>query len=150
MHWNCCVWKRENLFMHIQQDFEELLGLLEENQVKYLIIDGYAVAFHGYPRLTKDLDIFYENSPANITRLRNTLLAFGFTKDGIPQDVFVTPGSILTFGLEPVRVDLLNSIDGIDFDRAYDNRTKGRYGKFEATFIGKQDLLINSSLTVVL
>jgi len=133
--------------MHIQQDFEELLGLLEKNQVKYLIVGGYAVAYHGYPRFTKDLDIFYENSPENITLLLKALLTFGFTKNDLPRDVFETSGNILTFGIEPVRVDLINTIDGVLFDTAYPNRKKGRYGKFEVAFIGKQDLLTNKRST---
>jgi Nucleotidyl transferase of unknown function (DUF2204) len=133
--------------MHIQQDFEELLGLLEEYQVRYLVIGGYAVAFHGYPRFTKDLDIFYDNSQDNINRLRNALLAFGFTENDIPPDVFAIPGNILTFGIEPVRIDLINKIDGIEFSSAYSNRSQGRYGKFDVAFIGKQELLINKRST---
>ena len=133
--------------MRIQQDFEELLGLLEENKVKYLIVGGYAVALHGYPRFTKDLDIFYENSEDNIVRLRKALLSFGFTQHDIPFDLFRTQGNILTFGIEPVRVDLINEIDGVEFNSAYANRVKSRYGRFEATFIGKKDLLFNKRST---
>lgn len=133
--------------MRIQQDFEELLGLLEENHVRYLIVGGYAVAFHGYPRFTKDLDIFFENTPDNISRLRKALLTFGFKKSDIPQDIFCVPGNILTFGIEPVRVDLINTIDGVEFNTAYANRVKSRYGKYEVAFIGKEDLLLNKRST---
>lgn len=133
--------------MRIQQDFEELLGFLEENEVKYLIVGGYAVAFHGYPRFTKDLDIFYKNTIENIARLRKALLDFGFTPADIPVEIFSVEGTILTFGIEPVRVDLINEIDGVAFDSAYDNRVKSRYGRFEVAFIGREDLLRNKRST---
>ena len=64
--------------MRTHQDFEELLGLLEQNHVRYLIVGGYAVAFHGYPRFTKNLDIFFENTSENISCLQKALLTFGF------------------------------------------------------------------------
>lgn len=133
--------------MRIQQDFEELLGLLEQNHVRYLIVGGYAVAFHGYPRFTKDLDIFFENTPENISRLQKALLTFGFKESDVPRDIFSVPGNILTFGIEPVRVDLLNRIDGVEFTIAYANRVKGRYGKYDVAFIGKEELLLNKRST---
>lgn len=133
--------------MRTHQDFEELLGLLEQNHVRYLIVGGYAVAFHGYPRFTKNLDIFFENTSENISRLQKALLTFGFEGSDIPHDIFSVPGNILTFGIEPVRVDLLNRIDGVEFTIAYANRVKSRYGKYDVAFIGREELLLNKRST---
>lgn len=129
--------------MTIQQDFRELLRLLEENEVDYLIIGGYAVAFHGYPRFTKDLDIFFRNSPENIQRLRKALIRFGFSSKDIPEHVFSEKGNILVFGIPPARIDLLNEIDGISFDEAFRNSIKGVYDGLQARFIGYDELLRN-------
>ncbi len=105
--------------MNIQQDFEELLQLLEEHQVEYLIVGGYAVAFHGYPRFTKDIDIYYNSSSTNIQKLQKALSEFGFTSEELPTDLFQTKGNIITFGVEPVRVDIINDISGVAFNDAW-------------------------------
>ena len=129
--------------MTIQQDFRELLRLLEENEVDYLIIGGYAVAFHGYPRFTKDLEIFFRSSPENIRRLRKALIGLGFSGKEIPENVFSEKGNILVFGVPPTRIDLLNEIEGISFEEAFLNSVKGSYDGLEARFIGYDELLRN-------
>jgi predicted nucleotidyltransferase len=91
--------------MNIQQDFRELLKLLEDNSVKYLIVGGYAVAFHGFPRLTKDIDIFFENSRENAEKIFDCLVKFGFPENDLDVETFMTSGNIITFGVEPVRVE---------------------------------------------
>ena len=131
--------------MIIQQDFRELLRLLEENEVDYLIIGGYAVAFHGYPRFTKDLDIFFRNTPENIERLRKAFLGFGFSDEDIPEHIFSKKGNILVFGVPPTRIYLLNEIDGVGFEEAFRNSVKGIYDGLEARFIGYEELLQNKS-----
>jgi hypothetical protein len=78
--------------MTTRNHFEELLRLLEENHVEYLIVGGYAVAYHGFPRFTKDIDIFYKNSPDNISRIRIALKSFGFSEKDIPVELFSEPG----------------------------------------------------------
>lgn len=133
--------------MTIQQDFRELLRLLEEKEVDYLIIGGYAVAFHGYPRFTKNLDIFFRNSPENIQRLRKALIEFGFRSIDIPEHVFSEKGNILVFGVSPVRIDLLNEIDGISFDEAFRTSIKSVYDGLQARFIGYDELLRNKNAT---
>ena len=129
--------------MNIQQDFEELLKLLEKNNVRYMIVGGYAIAFHGYPRFTKDIDIFFLNTKENIIKLRDALLAFGFTPESIPQKVFSEKGNIIQFGIVPVRVDLLNKIDGVSFEKAEKHIVRGRYGKTCVNFIGRVELIKN-------
>lgn len=133
--------------MNIQQDFEELLRLLEEHKVEYLVVGGYAVAFHGYARFTKDIDIYYKISPLNIRKLRKALTNFGFAQKDLPEDLFRTRGNIITFGVEPVRVDIINAIAGVRFTDAWKKRVRGTYGKVEANFIGKAELIKNKTAT---
>lgn len=144
---NVSDWKRGNSSMSIQPDFEEFLRLLEEHQVEYMIVGGYAVAFHGYVRFTKDIDIFFAPSPPNITRLRQALVEFGFREETLGRVAFERKGNILAIGVVPVRIDLLNDIDGIAFGEAQANAIRGRYGQVDVTFIGKEDLIRNKSST---
>jgi hypothetical protein len=134
--------------MNIQPDFEELLLLLEEHHVEYLIVGGYAVAFHGLPRFTKDIDIFYSAAPKNIAKLKSALQAFGFGHGELSDELFTTAGNIITFGIEPVRVDIINEISGVTFAEAWKHREEGMYGKCKTKFIGRIELIKNKSSTV--
>ena len=125
--------------MRTHPDFEELLRLLEEHRVDYMIVGGCAVAYHGYPRFTKDIDLFYDPSEGNIARLREALIAFAFSEQDLPHEAFTTPGSMVTFGVVPTRVDLINDIDGVSYDEARPNTVRGAYGDVEVTFIGLRD-----------
>ncbi len=145
---NYCDWKRVSFYMNIQQDFKELLRLLEENKVEYLIVGGYAVAFHGYPRFTKDIDIYYNICSDNIRKLQKSLLRFGFTSKDLPEYLFRTKGNIITFGVEPVRVDIINDISGVKFVNAWKKRVRGHYGDVEVNFIGRLDLIRNKKSTL--
>jgi hypothetical protein len=133
--------------MHIQPDFEELLRLLEDSEAEYLIVGGYAVAFHGYPRLTKDINIFYNCSLQNAKKVRNALVQFGFPPHDVGIELFAAKGNILTFGVEPVRVDFINEIAGIEFANAWTNRIRGEYGDVMVNFIGRRDLITNKLST---
>ncbi len=133
--------------MNTHPDFEELLRLLEEHRVDYMIVGGYAVAFHGHPRFTKDIDLFFDSRDENVHRLRIALVAFGFSEQDLPHEAFVLKGNVLTFGVPPTRVDLINSIDGVTFEEARPNSVRGTYGKVEVTFIGFDDLIKNKKST---
>ena len=133
--------------MITQQHFEELLKLLEENQVEYVVVGGYAVAFHGYPRFTKDIDIFFKNSELNVKRIKKALISFGFTDKDLPDDLFYEKGSIIQFGIEPLRVDIINEIDGVNIEDALKNSIRGKYGKVEINFIGINELIKNKEST---
>ena len=134
--------------MNTHPDFEELFRLLEENRVDYMIVGGYAVAFHGYPRFTKDIDIYFDAAAANVSRLRSALVAFGFQPENLPEDVFFVPGNMITFGVAPTRVDLLNRIDGVQYADAKVNVVRGMYGNVAVTFIGRGDLVTNKRSTL--
>jgi len=133
--------------MTTHPDFEELFRLLEDHHVDYMIVGGYAVAFHGYPRFTKDIDVFFEPSPENVARLRAALVAFGFEPQDLPEKAFTTRGNILTFGVPPTRVDLVNDIDGVRYADAKPNVVRGAYGGVEVTFIGRDELIQNKRAT---
>ena len=133
--------------MITQQHFEELLKLLEENQVEYVVVGGYAVAFYGYPRFTKDIDIFFKSSELNVKRIKKALISFGFTDKDLPDDLFYEKGNIIQFGIEPLRVDIINEIDGVNIEDALINSTRGKYGKVEINFIGINELIKNKEST---
>ena len=129
--------------MNIHPDFEDLLRLLEEHGVEYMIVGGYAVAYHGHPRFTKDIDVFFQLSEDNVGRLRQALIAFGFREEDLPLEAFMTVGNVLTFGVVPARVDLINEIDGVSFDEAFAERVRSTYGKVSVNFIGLKQLIKN-------
>jgi len=133
--------------MNTQPDFEDFLRLLESHRVEYMIVGGYAVAYHGFPRFTKDIDIFFSDAPENLLRLQATLVAFGFKPATIPLETLGKPEAVLAVGVEPVRIDLLNRIAGVTFAEARASTVRGRYGDVEVTFIGKEDLLRNKRAT---
>jgi len=133
--------------MNTHPDFEELLRLLEEHGVEYMIVGGYAVAYHGHPRFTKDIDVFFQMSEDNVGRLRQALVAFGFREEDLPLEAFMTAGNVLTFGVVPTRVDLVNEIDGVSYEEARPNVVRGKYGGVEVPFIGFDDLIRNKKAT---
>ncbi len=133
--------------MNIQEDFEELLRLLEDNSAKYLIVGGYAVAYHGFPRLTKDIDFFFDSSEGNVKKIFTSLVRFGFPESDLKLDSFTTKGNIITFGVEPVRVDFINTITGVEFQEAWKNKVRGKYGKVSVNFIGRVELIKNKLAT---
>ncbi|MGA2508239.1 MAG: DUF6036 family nucleotidyltransferase [Chitinispirillaceae bacterium] len=131
--------------MNIHEDFEEFLKLLNRKKVEYLIVGGYAVAFYGYVRVTKDLDILFHNSPQNIQRLKSALNGFGFPADGLSDVAFSEKGKIIRMGVSPVMIELINAISGVSFETAWKNRVKGEYGRTKVFYLSKPDLLKNKS-----
>jgi hypothetical protein len=116
---------------------------LRRRSVKALIVGGYAVAFHGRPRFTKDLDVFVEASPENAARLLAALADFGFGGLGLTLDDFSSPGKIVQLGVAPNRIDLLTTIDGVRFDDAWRHRLPGPFGRETVDYISAADLIRN-------
>ena len=87
--------------------------------------------------------ILYNLKKNNIKRIKNALVAFGFSEEDLPDELFTEKGNIIKFGMEPVRIDFLNEIDGVHFSEIAAGRVRGRYGKIEISFISKKDLIIN-------
>ena len=129
--------------MKVSQDFEELFGLLNKNQVKYLVVGGYAYAVHVEPRFTKDLDLFVRRERANAENIITTLKEFGFGSLNLKTRDFLEPDQIIQLGHPPLRVDILTSISGVEFEEAWQNKITGKYGNQDVYFIGKEELKKN-------
>jgi hypothetical protein len=129
--------------MRVEQDFKEFIALLNNNNVQYLIVGGYAYSYYAEPRFTKDIDIFVATSVENANKLMAALEEFGFKNVGLTAADFLESGKTIQLGQTPIRIDLLTSIDGVLFDEAWQNRTEGTFGDIPAYFIAKQDLLKN-------
>ncbi|MEM6432634.1 MAG: hypothetical protein AAF773_02075 [Cyanobacteria bacterium P01_D01_bin.115] len=108
----------------LNQDFREFIQSLNDNQVRYLVIGGYAVALHGYPRYTKDIDIWIEMSADNAKRLLAALAQFGFASLDLQAADFMEPNQVIQLGYPPNRIDLLMMPDGVDFETAYSKTSK--------------------------
>lgn len=127
--------------MQVEKDYEELFKLLNKHRVKYCIIGAYAVAFYAKPRYTKDIDILIEPSIANSKKVVRALDDFGFESLKLDEKDFRTKGIIIQLGYEPLRVDMLTSVQGCGFKRAWKNKELGTYGAENVSFIGLDDLI---------
>jgi predicted nucleotidyltransferase len=127
----------------LNQDFKEFIASLNANQVRYLIIGGYAVAFHGYPRYTKDIDIWIERSAANAARMVKALEDFGFGSLGLEVKDFLEVDQIIQLGYPPARIDLLTSAPGVDFEQCYASRVEVDIEGVRVNFIDLDNLRRN-------
>jgi hypothetical protein len=124
----------------LSPDFKELLRLLNVNQVGYLVVGGYAVAFHGYPRYTKDLDIWVESTPENASRIVQALEQFGFGSLGLQEQDFLEPDTIIQLGYPPNRIDLITTIPGINFASCYKDKQAVPIDDITVNFIDLENL----------
>jgi hypothetical protein len=131
------------MFLLESKDFRELLELLNSREVKYLLVGGYAVAGHGFPRFTADLDLWIEIEQQNAERVEMVLREFGFGKSEFKATDFLRPGYAIQLGRKPYRVDILTSIDAVEFASAYARRVMLKDGGLDIPMIGLEDLLKN-------
>jgi hypothetical protein len=127
----------------LNQDFKEFIQLLNDNQVNYLVIGGYAVAIHGHPRYTKDIDIWIEISEENSQKIITALTEFGFGSLGLTAQDFQEPHQIIQLGYPPNRIDLITSPDGIDFQTCYDSKIEVMLDDIAVKFIDLDNLKKN-------
>ncbi|MGD1904585.1 MAG: DUF6036 family nucleotidyltransferase [Leptolyngbyaceae cyanobacterium] len=127
----------------LNQDFKEFIQSLNDNQVRYLVIGGYAVALHGYPRYTKDIDIWIEMSPDNASRLLKALKQFGFASLDLQAEDFMVPDQVIQLGYPPNRIDLLTTPDGVDFETCYGARLEVEMAGVPVAFIDLGNLRAN-------
>lgn len=127
----------------LSPDFREFIASLNDNQVRYLVVGGYAVAFHGNPRYTKDLDIWIEMIPDNAARIVKALKQFGFESLDLKEDDFLVPNQILQLGYPPNRIDVHNSLEGVDFASCYAARKQVEIDGVAVCLIGREDLKKN-------
>ncbi|HPJ13403.1 MAG TPA: nucleotidyltransferase, partial [Caldisericia bacterium] len=131
----------------LSKDFIEFIALLNKNKVKYLVVGGYAVAIHGYPRYTKDLDFWIDISPDNIHQLLITIKEFGFGSLNLKFNDFAEPGYVIQLGYPPCRIDLLTSLEGVSFKECYSQKNTLTIDGVSVDFIDLPHLRINKKST---
>ena len=129
--------------MEVQEDFKELLELFNVHKVKYLIVGGYALAYHGAPRYTGDIDIFVKPDTENALCVLKALNEFGFGSVDLKEEDFRSPNKVVQLGYPPVRIDIITSISGVSWDQAFKEREKGKYGNVPVYFIGREHYILN-------
>ena len=129
----------------LNQDFKEFIQSLNDNHVRYLVVGGYAVALHGHPRYTKDIDIWIEMKPENAANLVAALEKFGFGSLGLKEEDFLVPGQVVQLGQPPNRIDLLCTISGVDFAACYESRVTVEVDEVLVSFIDLENLRKNKA-----
>ena len=143
-YWKICVNTLVRYYtMNIHKDFQDFLKSLNDEGVEFVIIGGYAVAFHGYIRNTGDLDIFFRNISTNIQKIKKALISFGFNDQSIELGDFYKLGNIIRMGIAPIRIEMLNDISGTTFDEVWSSRVHGLYDDVPVNYIGLKELLSN-------
>ena len=127
----------------IPRDFRDFIALLNARRVRYLIIGGYAVAYHGYPGTTGDLNVFVELSQANARALLAVFTEFGFSADKLSPEFFMDRGEVVRLGREPMRLEILNDISGVSFSDCYRRRVRARMEGLTINFIDLPELIAN-------
>lgn len=131
--------------MKLTPDLKEFIQSLSDNGVRYLIVGGYAVAFHGHPRYTKDLDIWIRLEPGNAARIVAALRQFGLGSHDLQPADFLVVDQIIQLGYPPNRIDLLTSLPGIQFDECYDKRAVVEIDGLAVNFIDLENLKKNKA-----
>ena len=129
--------------MEIRKDFKELLESLNSHEVEYVVIGAFALAWHGHPRYTGDLDLYVHPEPRNAVRIMAALADFGFGSLGLSEDDFLAPEQVIQLGVAPVRVDILTSISGVDWDSAWAGSERGSYAETPVRYLGKAEYRLN-------
>ena len=129
--------------MELNKDFTEFLNLLNKHEVEYMVVGGYALALHGKPRQTGDLDIWIDNGKANAEKMLHVIRDFGFGSLGLKEEDFLKDNAIIQLGYPPVRIDILNMIDGVKFKEALGHRLTQKMDGVIIPFIGKDDFIKN-------
>ena len=122
-------------------DFKEFVQLLNSYQVRYLVIGGYAVAYHGHPRYTKDLDIWLDVSKANAKRVVAVLAEFGFESLGYTERDFTEPNHVVQLGQPPMRIDLLVGLESLSFRRCFASRMTVEVDGIKVNMIDRASLI---------
>lgn len=129
--------------MEAQQDFKELLGLFNSHKVDYMVVGGYALAFHGAPRYTGDIDILVRRDEENARRVLAALDEFGFGSAGLEKSDFTYAGKVVQLGAPPVRIDIITSLTGVSWEEAFSGRVKGNYGDIPVYYLGRNQFISN-------
>ncbi len=127
----------------LSNDLREFIHLLSTKNVEFLIVGAWALAFHGRPRYTGDLDIFVARDPQNADRLMAVIAAFGFGGIGIERTDFLQADYVIQLGQAPNRIDLLTGISGVTFEEAWQSREYGNLSGVDVAFLSREHLIKN-------
>lgn len=127
----------------LNPDFKDILSCLRGEGVEFIVVGAYALAAHGLPRATGDIDIWVRNSPENARKVMRALAKFGAPVSDLSEDDFEAPDTVLQLGVEPSRIDLLTGIDGVEFDEAWENKVGVNVDGLEIYVLSRADLLKN-------
>jgi len=133
----------------LNDDFRDILGLLLEEGARFLVVGAHAMAVHGVPRATGDLDVWIARAPDNAERTWKALLRFGapVAALGVSEADLLKPETVVQIGLPPRRIDLLTDITGVDFERGWAGRVSSRVADLDVPFLGRTELLVNKRAT---
>lgn len=129
--------------IQLPQDFKDFLKLLKSHEVKYLLIGGYAVIYHGFPRATGDMDIWVAVSPDNAFKLVDVLKDFGFEIPELSPNLFLAEGKVIRMGLPPIRLKILTSVSGVTFEECFNSRVVEMIDDVEINIINLEFLKKN-------
>ena len=128
--------------MKVHEDFKDFIDALNENNVQYVIVGAFALAFHGHPRATGDIDIWLRPTPQNAKAILKALIDFGFGELDISEDDILS-GKIIQLGYPPVRIDLITLMDGLTHEEIWESRKSGTFGDQEVFYIGREAYIRN-------
>jgi hypothetical protein len=129
--------------IHLPPDFKEFLKLLGDHKVEYLLIGGYAVGYHGYPRATVDMDIWIARHPSNASKTVAALKEFGFDNSELSPEMFLKEDQIIRMGLPPIKIEIVTSISGVEFEECYSNKIIDELDGIKVNLIDLVHLKIN-------
>jgi hypothetical protein len=124
-------------------DFRDLLAELNAAGAEFLVVGAHALAVHGHPRASKDLDVWVRATPENASRVLRALTVFGAPLSDLNEADLATAGTVFQIGVDPVRVDILTSIDGVAFEDAWSDRVEASYGDQPVSVISRKHLIQN-------
>ena len=128
-------------------DFVDRLRALRDGEVRFLVVGAYALAHHGRPRATGDLDIWVDATPANAPRVMLALASFGAPMHDITEQDFWRPGVVFQVGVPPGRIDVLTELTGLTFEEAWPAREPGQFGEIMVDFLGREQFIRNKRAT---
>ena len=129
--------------IQLPPDFEEFLSLLNSERVEYLLVGGYAVVYHGYPRTTGDMDVWVAFHEENAIRLARALERFGFSASSVAPGFLLKEGRILRMGIPPMRIEVINRASGVEFHACYEARVVDTLGAVQVNLIDLEHLKKN-------
>ena len=127
----------------MNQDFRDLLAEFNARQVEFLLVGAHALAAHGHVRATQDLDVWVRPAPENAKRVIEALRAFGAPLHDLTEKDLSTPGLIFQIGVEPIRIDILTVIDGVEFDEAWPDRMISKFSDQPVAVLSREHLIKN-------